>query len=164
MLITAPVDAQMIDVVQSLRRAGVEPVIIGSVGLALRAPALLEGLPADLDLLLPDDRAALSTFVRVLAARGAAVTSWEDPVTESLEVDLAGRFYLRARLPREGGKGLVVDATYECPWVPYAEARSRATDVRGVLVAALDDLFALLRARGAPRDERVLARAAEGMR
>jgi hypothetical protein len=140
-------------------------VIIGSCALAVGAPGLLARRPRDVDLLLPPMRSALDGFVAAGHARGGRVLSWEDDVTSPLfdfaggEHDLgvlAGRWYLRARWRR-----CVVDATYECPWLPFEQACAGATWAFGLPFVSPADQLILNRARGWASDLALLERAAQ---
>lgn len=147
-----------------LTDARVPFVIIGSCALALRHRELLERPPRDVDLLLPATRSALLGFVAAVERRGGRAFSWDDPVgpdvfaSDAAEQDLgplAGRWYLRARFWRS-----VVDATYECPWLPFERALANAERVVGLpFVAAIDQLV-LNQARDRVDDRRLLERAA----
>lgn len=145
-----------IALLRALDDEGAPFVVIGSFAVALVAPDWLEAEPRDVDVLAPFDVAVLERLVRALGARRLRVTSWEEPVTLPLvRARLAGRLYLRARAP----SGLVVDVTYECPPLPFAEAAAAATQVAGLPVAAMPHLLRLAAARGAPRDRALLRRA-----
>lgn len=131
------------------------PLVIGSFALERIAPELLDHAPRDLDLLLPDELALLDEAREALADLGYLVTSWEEPLTLPLDrAQLSGRYYLRAR--REA---VIVDLTYECPWLDYHAALRRAVSLPPWRLANLDDLLMLYAARGAPADQELLARA-----
>lgn len=100
---------------------------------------------------------ALESLAGALVGLGFTLTSWREPVTLPLDLEaLAGRWYLRA----ERGHQLV-DVTYECPWLVFAEAWARRVPHRGVPLAHLVDVAALIAARDEPTDAEYAARLVE---
>jgi SAM-dependent methyltransferase len=139
----------------ALSAAALEHVLIGSCALHHTAPELWPRPPQDVDLLVDDENASLERLARVLEDEGFGVTSWGEPWADALrEGALPGRFYLRARRGE-----LVVDATYECEALSFAEARAEAAPSGDVPIASRPHLLRLLEARGQERDHEVLRRA-----
>ncbi len=83
--------------------------VIGSFGMYLTFPKLLDHRPMDLDLAAKNDPETLRRAVRILIGKGFEVYSWQDRIDERFSYDLLkGRYYIRAV------KGsLTVDLTYE---------------------------------------------------
>ena len=143
-------------VVAALGRHQVPHLIIGSFCVELLAPGLLGRQPRDLDLLLPDERGPLESFVAAMHELGYAITSWQEAVSLPLKMEkLRGRFYLRATR-----NALIVDGTYECPWLPFAATRDRAQEVGPFIVACLADQKKLYRARDSEADRQMLRKLA----
>lgn len=123
--------------------------VVGSTAMSVLAPAILDGPPPDLDLVCAPE--AVSACLGILQSQGFALTSWEEPITASVSMDLlSGRFYVRAvrdLAPR------VVDLTYEAAIPPKRAVRAADPVTR---IAAATDVQALVRARGAERDHKRL--------
>jgi hypothetical protein len=162
--VPAPV-REAFELLQGLVAARVPLVIIGSCALEVRAPGLLDRRPRDVDLLVPPTRTALTSFVAVVTALGGQTFSWGEPVVtpffpaEGSEHDLgpfAGRWYLRASVRRS-----LVDATYECPWLPFEQAWAGAAWRHGLPYVAPADQLILNQARDRLDDRALLSRAAQ---
>lgn len=127
-------------------------LVIGTHAVALSRPDLLDRPPRDTDLLTTPE--ALPALAAVLQDAGFSLSSWEERVTLPLPTELLrGRWYLRAR------RGpLVLDLTYECPWLDMEACLARASRVRGVAVAHLGDVARLMEARSRPDDAERAAR------
>ena len=123
--------------------------VVGSTAMGALAPAILDGPPPDLDLVCTTE--VIPACLRILQAQGFSLTSWGEPITTAVSMDLlSGRFYVRALrdlAPR------VVDLTYEAP-IPLKRAVLAADPV--TRIAAATDVQALMRARGAVRDQKRL--------
>ncbi|WP_225785053.1 DNA methyltransferase [Xenophilus sp. Marseille-Q4582] len=87
---------------QALRAEGHRFIVFGSFARWLRDPA--SARPADADLQVAPDEAALGALMRSLALRGFSLRCWGDPVHLPLKLDAwRGRHYFRAeRIDREG--------------------------------------------------------------
>ena len=144
---------------KDLTRANGQFVVIGTQALQMSLPAVLTHPPADLDLLLPNDAEVVGDLARCLVELGFALKSWGKPASLPLNWSrLRNRFYLRAERGEKSGAITVVDLTYECKPLSFAEAWSRAQWVDGIAVAAPEHLARLLAARGKPRDRELYQR------
>lgn len=120
--------------------------VVGSTAMSALAPGILDGRPPDLDLVCASE--VVPECLGILEAQGFSLTSWGEPITAAVSMDrLSRRFYVRAvrdLAPR------VVDLTYEAA-VPLQRAVEAADPV--TRIAAATDVQALMRARGAARDQ-----------
>jgi len=129
-----------------LLAGGLSFTVIGSMGLVLLGDAPRH--PADVDLLLPASPQQLDLFASLVRGLGFQVMSWGEPVTAPLDHEkLQGRFYLRARRLEKDGAELMVDATYECPWLPFDEASEHQLKCRGIPVASKHHITRLMKVR-----------------
>ena len=127
-------------------------LVIGTHAVALSRPDLLDRPPNDTDLLTTPE--ALPALATLLLDAGFSLSSWEEPVSLPLPAELLkGRWYLRAQ------RGLLVlDLTYECPWLDMDACLARSSRVRGIAVAHLGDVACLMEVRGRPDDAERAAR------
>jgi hypothetical protein len=127
------------------------PVVLGTFGLVLHGLLACQDA-ADVDVLarFDDVRAIGAALLRA----GFAVTSWQDEIRDAAALDesrLKGRVYLRG-----ARDGVVVDVTYE--GIDVELWRSDAVALAdGVVVASVERIVDLKRARNAAKDQRILA-------
>lgn len=97
---------------EALRAEGHRFTLFGSFARWLHDPA--GRAPADADIRVDVDEAALGALLASLAARGFAIRSWGEPVALPLALDLyRGRHYFRAeRIDRHGAR-VRLDIDYE---------------------------------------------------
>ncbi len=105
-----------------------EAVVIGSFGTWLTVPQVLDHVPHDLDLFLPDDMAVIRQKIQLLEAQGSAVYSWQDRVCADVSPALLqGRYYLRSIRD-----GLIVDMTYEIAGTTFESLRPHIVLIDGI--------------------------------
>ena len=105
-----------------------EAVVIGSFGTWLTVPQVLDHVPHDLDLFLPDDMAVIRQKIQLLEAQGSAVYSWQDRVCAAVSPALLqGRYYLRGIRD-----GLIVDMTYEIAGTTFESLRPHIVLIDGI--------------------------------
>ncbi|MDB5389697.1 MAG: methylase domain protein [Planctomycetaceae bacterium] len=125
----------------ALTERGVSFVIVGSLASYWLSSNIPERLPNDIDILVPNQIASLNLLVQCLLDMEFVVYSWGDQIRTPIDPDhLRGRFYLRAiRVSGSGGR-LVLDATYESPLLPFADAWQRRIPVSQFAIASPADL------------------------
>lgn len=90
-------------------------VLIGSLGLYLGYPEVLDTFPQDVDLYSEGSPGNLKQIIRILQENGYKVYSWQDEITEEFDYKkLPGRYYIRGIKD-----GLIVDITYEISNLEY---------------------------------------------
>lgn len=116
----APDPQQGLALLRAMQAAGLRFALFGSFAAWLEGDEQVQ--PADIDLLLPDDDAAINALLAWLQGQGFALSCWQQAL--ALPVRLAeyrGRYYFRAERVQRGGERLRLDLCFELDGPSVAE-------------------------------------------
>lgn len=128
-------------------------MVIGTWALKKKYPAKLSGYPVkDCDLIIDPSFESIIRTVSVLTKSNWSVTVWEVEINETVQENfLKGKFYLRARKDE-----LMLDITYECPFIPWQEFIAHKELFSGIPLASTDHILHLKELKGTDRDRRTI--------
>ncbi|MEO4048665.1 DNA methyltransferase [Pseudomonas sp. CAU 1711] len=116
----APAPEAGLALLRAMQAAGLRFALFGSFAAWLEDAA--RPWPADIDLLLPAEDAAVNALLAWLQGQGFALSCWQQPL--ELPVRLAeyrGRYYFRAERLQRGGERLRLDLCFELDGADVAE-------------------------------------------
>jgi hypothetical protein len=151
------------DFLQQQAAKGRKFVVIGTYGISLSHPSLLFEPPRDCDLLIPFDLNELSSWIKDLVQNDYQTTLWGKTIEDSIvRAELVGKFYVRATPVGKNSSNklsqLVIDLTYECPYLSFSESYSKHTIIQGIPVADIQHILRLKAIRNNERDQKILHR------
>lgn len=99
--------------------------LIGSLGLFLSCPVVLDTVPEDVDFYAKDDISNMKKIIKLMKEMDMKVYSWQDEITDQFDYSLLkNRYYIR------GIKGdTKVDVTYEIENIDYQELEDTVLEV-----------------------------------
>jgi hypothetical protein len=116
---------------QAMQAAGLRFALHGSFAAWLAGDEQV--WPADIDLLLPAEDAAVNAALVWLQAQGFALSCWQQPLSLPLLLaDYRGRYYFRAERVQRDGERLRLDLCFELDGAEVAERLRHARLCRGL--------------------------------
>jgi hypothetical protein len=131
----------------------VEFVVIGTYGLWLRLKGQRFSFEInDCDIIIKNEPENIQRFATAMLNLLWKVEVWGETISLPIENSLLnGKIYLRARR-----KDLIIDATYECEYIPWLELFENSSMFGGIPVACFEHIFKLKRIRGTEVDFKVI--------
>lgn len=119
-------------------------VLIGSFGLYIAFPKVLDYLPKDADLFAKGDIKNLRSIIKILEELNYEVFSWQDKIDETVSMDiLMGRYYVRG-VKMDNCYEFIIDVTYEIEDINFADEEKNSVIIDEIKVLNKDGFIRLL--------------------
>lgn len=147
--------SRYLPILRQLQGAKSPFIIIGTYALKYCYPDKMHDYAvSDCDLVIPDDLATIRTAIRVLRQAKWETTLWQETIDEEVQAaSLSGKYYIRAKK-----EDLIIDLTFESPFISFEQLFERHQVQRGLICASLDDILYLKRIKGRAIDFAVCKR------
>ncbi len=142
-------------ILQQFNQQQIPYAVIGTWALKWMHPNIMQDyVVKDCDLLIANNITTIRQAIDILQKASWTVSVWETTINEMVDADfLKGKYYLRATKD-----DLILDLTYECPFIAWTTILNRQQVVRELTIANQIDILYLKRIKGRPIDFEIIKR------